>query len=151
MEGFDGHPLGIVLVSANTTCNLCKGALQLCSDQPSYPVIYVSRTHFRKYCQNNWKVCHFTQHYGFHMTGNDFEMVYDHDCLDLPFFLSTHARLVPTLATTGPKISTNTRVFVVPLSDVSRMALPSNLLSSANDRKPHLTNWDSTLHLYEFS
>lgn len=27
-------------MSVNTTCNLCKGALQVCSDRPSYPVIY---------------------------------------------------------------------------------------------------------------
>ena len=53
----DGHPLGIVLVSANTICKLCKGELQIRSDRPSYPKIYsddvgtVNGTHFRKYAK----------------------------------------------------------------------------------------------------
>ena len=95
-DGFEGHPLGIVLVSANTICKLCKGELQVRSDRPSYPIIYsddvgtVNGTHFRKYCQNSWKGCSFTQHYGFHMIGDDSKVVYDSDCLDLPFFLSSH-------------------------------------------------------------
>lgn len=101
-EGFEGHPLGIVLVSAKTRCKLCQGELQVRSDRPSYPVIYtnnlgtISGTHFRKYCQNNWKGCSFTQHYGFHSIGNDSEVIYDCDSLDLPFFLSTHATAFQT-------------------------------------------------------
>ena len=71
-EGFQGHPLGIVLISANTKCISCGGALLIRADRPSFPVIYsedfgtVNGTHFRKYCQNSNKGCGFTQHYGFH-------------------------------------------------------------------------------------
>ena len=78
-EGFEGHSLGVVF---NNICKVCQGELQVCSDRPSYPVIYndelgtVSGTHFRKYCRNSWKGCSFTQHYGFHMTGVESEPVY---------------------------------------------------------------------------
>ena len=96
LEGFQGHPLGIVLLSANNTCRLCGGGLLVLANRPSFPVIYqelqgtTCGTHFRKYCQNNYKGCSFTQHYGFYTKGTEKEVVYDQDCLDLPFFLSTN-------------------------------------------------------------
>lgn len=96
LEGFQGHPLGIVLLSANNTCRLCGGNLLVRADRPSFPVIYqelqgtTCGTHFCKYCQNNHKGCSFTQHYGFYTKGMEQEVVYDRDCLDLPFFLSTN-------------------------------------------------------------
>ncbi len=101
-EGFQGKPLGVVLISANNSCKLCGGNLLVRADRPSFPVIYsddlgtVSCTHFRKYCHNNWKGCPFTQHYGFHMNGNDSEAVYDSDCLQLPYFVSSHMTVFET-------------------------------------------------------
>ena len=71
-------------------------------DRPSFPTVYtndsgtVSATHFRKYCQNNWKGCHFTQHYGFYVNGNESEMFYDVDIFDLPYFLSPHVTAFET-------------------------------------------------------
>lgn len=71
LEGFQGHPLGIVLLSANNICRLCGGNLLVRADRPSFPVIHqelqgtTCGTHFRKYCQNNHKGCSFMQHYGF--------------------------------------------------------------------------------------
>jgi len=96
LEGFDGHPLGIVLISPNRLCRLRGGNLLLRTDRPSFPIIYsevlgtISGTHFRKYCQNNHKGCSFTQHYGFYSKGNEHEVVYNHDCFVLPYFLSTN-------------------------------------------------------------
>ena len=93
--GFDGHPLGIVLISSNSYCNMCGGNLLVRSDRPSFPVVYtesfgtIGGTHFQKYCQNTGKGCPFTQHYGFHSIGNDSEVIYDKDYCDLPYFLSS--------------------------------------------------------------
>lgn len=100
-QGFDGNPLGIVLVSYKKICNSCTGKLRVRADRPSFPVIYsddlgtVSGTHFRKYCCNHARGCTFTQHYGFHMNGNS-DLIYDEDSLLLPFFLSSHATAFQT-------------------------------------------------------
>ena len=102
LEGFQGHQLGIVLISANNVCKVCGGKLLVRADRPSFPIIYsndlgtVEGTHFRKYCQNNWKGFSFTQHYGFHSNGSDVEAVYDRDCFDLPYFLSSHMTVFQT-------------------------------------------------------
>ena len=94
-EGFEGHPLGIVLISTKNTCKLCQSSLQVRSDRPRYSVIYndslgtVSGSHFRKYCRNSWKGCPFMQHYSFHMVGVNSEPTYDYDCLELPFFIKS--------------------------------------------------------------
>lgn len=72
------------------------------ADRPSFPVVYsndlgtVSGTHFCKYCQNNWKGCPFTQHYGFHTEGNESEVVYDDDFSQLPYFVSSHMAVFQT-------------------------------------------------------
>lgn len=103
LKGFHGHVvLGIVLISCNNTCKLCGGTLLVRSDRPSFPVVYSNdlgttvATHFRKYCQNNCKGCTFTQHYGFHTSGSDPEVVYDNDCLELRYFLSSHVTAFKT-------------------------------------------------------
>ena len=95
-EGFHKKPLGIVLLSANNKCKLCEGSLLVRADRPSFPVVYsndfgtVNSTHFRKYCQNNWKGCQFTQHYGFYMIGNESQVFYEKNLLDLPYFFPSH-------------------------------------------------------------
>ena len=95
-EGFQGHSLGVILISDNAICKLCNGKLLVRRDRPSFPVIYtnnlgsVSGTHFHKYCQNNAKGCSFTQHYGCYTTGSSSTVVYDKNCLELPYFLSTN-------------------------------------------------------------
>lgn len=93
-DGFDGKPLGIVLVSNNTVCKLCEGKLLVRADRPSFLMGYTSLstvpvTHFRKFCHKSSKGCSFTQHYGFHCIGEGTSIVYDEDWADLPFFVST--------------------------------------------------------------
>lgn len=95
-DGFDGHPLGIVLLSSKESCEMCGGHLLVREDRPSFPTVYseelgtVSGTHFRKHCSNHWKGCSFTQHYGYHQNCSESVIIYDDNCLDLPYFLSTH-------------------------------------------------------------
>lgn len=102
LEGFQGHPLGIVLVSAKQSCGQCGGNLLIRADRPSFPVVYsdelgtVCGTHFRKYCSNNSRGCSFTQHYGCYSCGNSSEVFYDEDCLDLPYFASTNMTIFQT-------------------------------------------------------
>ena len=95
MEGFQGRPLGIVLISSNNTCKLCKGKLLIRANRPSFPTVYteefgtINGTHFRKHCQNHGVGCPFTQHYGFSMN-EESQIEYDSDSLELPFFLSSN-------------------------------------------------------------
>lgn len=78
-EGFQGHPLGIVLISSKEKCGVCGAHLLVREDRPSFPVIYsndmgtLSGTCFHKYCSKHWKGCSFSQHYGYHQKGNDSE------------------------------------------------------------------------------
>lgn len=101
-EGFRGRSLGIVLLSANSECKVCGANLLVRADRPSFPVVYTndfgtaSGTHFRKYCQNNWKGCLFTQHYGFHTNGNESEAIYDVSYSKLPYFVSSHVTVLQT-------------------------------------------------------
>ena len=50
------RPMGVVLISSNNSCLLCKSRLQLRKDRPAPVVIYdddmgtVPGTHFHKYC-----------------------------------------------------------------------------------------------------
>ena len=61
MEVFQGKPLGIVPISSNSTCKLCK--LLIRADRPSFPTVYteefgtIDETHFRKHCQNHGFGC----------------------------------------------------------------------------------------------
>jgi len=98
--GYKGKPLGIVLISKKKICQNCGGKLLVRGDRPSFPVVYnedigtVPGTHFRKYCENQSKGCHFVQHYGFYTTDeedtDDIDVVYNDDYLKLPFFMSTN-------------------------------------------------------------
>ena len=96
VDGYQGKPLGVVLISSNKVCKLCKGDLLVRADRPSFPIVYtenygtINSTHFRKYCQNHAIGCHFTQHYGFSMRGIESQIEYDADSLDLPYFLSSN-------------------------------------------------------------
>lgn len=84
-EGYHNQPLGIVLVSPKTVCKLCGGKLLVRADRPSVMTVYtddmgtVNGTHFRKYCQNSRKQCHFTQYYAFHKNGESGKIIFDHD------------------------------------------------------------------------
>ena len=101
-SGFQGHPIGIVLISPNTKCRICGGNLLVRQDRPSFPVLYsddtgtVSGTHFRKYCSNSSKDCSFVQHYGCYTIGDPSTVLYDEDCLDLPYFMSTSMTVFAT-------------------------------------------------------
>jgi len=94
--GYNGKPLGIVLISKNKKCLKCGGKLLVRGDRPSFPVVYnddlgtVSGTHFRKYCENQSKGCHFVQHYGFYTNENNGGVIYNDDYYELPFFMSTN-------------------------------------------------------------
>ena len=96
-EGFQGHPLGVVLVPTNFTCKSCRGNLKVRADRPSYLSLYtdemgtVPATWFRKYCSNGHKGCTFIQHYGFHSFNNkeNSETVADSDWDKLRYFVST--------------------------------------------------------------
>ena len=86
-EGFQGKSLGIVLISANNKCKLCGNLLVQADRQASQSyTVMTDGTHFRKYCQNNWKGCSFTQLYGFHTYGNDLEVIYYDSYHQLPYF-----------------------------------------------------------------
>lgn len=64
-NGFDGHPLGIVLVSSNSTCKVCGGNLLVRADRPSFMTAYTNRMgtvpvmHFQKYCSDARRGCSF--------------------------------------------------------------------------------------------
>ena len=96
LAGYNGKPLGILLISKRQTCKKCGGKLLVRGDRPSFPVVYsedigtVSGTHFRKYCENQSKGCHFVQHYGFYSDEDSEGVVYDSDYVKLPFFMSTN-------------------------------------------------------------
>ena len=65
-EGFNGHPLGPVLISPKERCAVCKEHLLVREDRPSYPIIYsdemgtVNGTHFRKYCSSLKRLLFYT-------------------------------------------------------------------------------------------
>ena len=94
-EGYHGNPLGILLISNKETCRNCAGKLLVRGDRPSFPVVYnedigtVLGTHFRKYCENQSKGCHFVQHYGFYTTDGIDGIIYDDNYYTLPYFMST--------------------------------------------------------------
>lgn len=97
VKGLKSHPLGVVLISANSSCKLCHNDLIVRSDRPSFIVIYTDEmgtipgTHFRKYCRNSRNGCSFTQHYGFHCESSEEDdgIRYDEDWFELPYFLSS--------------------------------------------------------------
>lgn len=94
-EGYHGNPLGIILISNKETCRSCAGNLLVRGDRPSFPMVYnedigtIFGTHFRRYCENQSKGCHFVQHYGFYTTDGLDGIIYDDDYCTLPYFMST--------------------------------------------------------------
>lgn len=70
-----GKPLGVVLISPETTCILCGQSLVLRKDRPTSLVIYdtnfgsIPGSHFYKTCSN--KLCTLTQYYGYYTTGRE--------------------------------------------------------------------------------
>lgn len=72
IPGLKGHPLGVVLISPNTSCKLCRSDLIVRSDRPCFLTLYmddigtIPSTHYRKYCKNSRRGCSYTQHYGFY-------------------------------------------------------------------------------------
>ena len=70
-------PLGIVLISSNSTCGLCDGELLLRNDRPSHITVYteswgtVIGTHYHKFCQHFRKGCTFRQYYGYTSSTSD--------------------------------------------------------------------------------
>ena len=95
-DGYQGHPIGIILISNKSSCEMCGGRLLVRADRASFPVVYtedmgtIPGTHFRKYCENQSKGCHFTQHYGFCSNDETNAVVYDKECFKLPYFMSTN-------------------------------------------------------------
>ena len=61
LDGYQEKPLGVVLISSNKVCKLCKGDLLVRADRLSFPTVYTENygTHFRKYCQNHVIGCDF--------------------------------------------------------------------------------------------
>ena len=97
LHAFIGHkkqPLGIILLSPNNTCRICKSKLLVKVDRPSRVTVYsdtfgtVDSTHYRKVCKNFRSSCPFVQHYGFYSTGGT-DITYDDDFQSLPYFMST--------------------------------------------------------------
>ena len=84
-EGYHGNPLRILLISSKETCRNCAGKLLVRGDRPSFPTVYnedigtILGIHFRKYCENQSKGCHFVQHYGFYTTDGIDGVIYDAD------------------------------------------------------------------------
>lgn len=87
-------PLGVVLISSNSKCNLCKSKLMLRKDRPSSVFVYDKRmgtlpgSHFHKYCTN--RSCTYVQYYGYYSSGGESNQVYYNDNWEsLPYFVSS--------------------------------------------------------------
>ena len=89
------HPLGIVLISPKTQCQMCGGKLATRRDRPSHLTVYTESfgtlvgTHYHKYCQNCHKGCSFRQFYGYHSEGSQSVMIYDQDWASYTCFVSS--------------------------------------------------------------
>lgn len=82
--GYQYQPLGVVLISPIKMCP-CASYITVYTDDMGT----LNGTHFRKFCQNARKNCHYTQHYGFHTDGDSGDMIFDSDWNQLPYFMST--------------------------------------------------------------
>ena len=83
-----GKPLGIVLISPNNFCLLCKSKLILRKDHYAAVVIYdnvIPGSHFHKYCSN--PSCSFVQYFGYY--SYDTKVFYNSDWKDLTYFISS--------------------------------------------------------------
>lgn len=90
-----GSPMGIVMISSNSVCKECGGALVIREDRSSSIVLYtesmgtVPATHYIKHCANARRGCRFSQHYGYYTKGDSDKCYYDTDWDTLPYFKST--------------------------------------------------------------
>ena len=93
--GADRKQIGIPLIPPQKQCQKCNGNLLLRCDRPSRISLYteaygtVPATHYHKYCNNYYKGCTFSQHYGFHKSPGEENTSYDSNCMDLPYFVSS--------------------------------------------------------------
>lgn len=89
------NPLGIILVSSHTKCQLCHGSLLIRKDRPSRVTVYtetygtVIGTHYHKYCQNFRKGCSFHQYYGYHSKGSQSVSFYESNWAENAYFVSS--------------------------------------------------------------
>lgn len=89
----NSKPLGVILISNNSKCVLCKSKLLLRKDRPSSVVIYddimgsLPGSHFHKYCTN--PSCGCVQYYGYYTTRGSAQVFYNVDWESLPYFVSS--------------------------------------------------------------
>ena len=89
------RPLGIPLISDNSTCILCGSKLLLRKDRPVRVVVYddsrgtLPASHFHKYCSR--RICPFIQYYGYYTKGGpqSCAVIYNSDWNSLPYFVSS--------------------------------------------------------------
>lgn len=87
-------PLGVVLISPELCCAICRQELTLRKDRPASVVVYdenlgtVPGSHFHKICHN--KRCGVTQYYGYYTIGHESSQVfYNAEWRDLRYFVSS--------------------------------------------------------------
>lgn len=86
-------PIGVVLISKNDKCLVCKSTLLLRKDRSASVVIYdnimgsIPGTHYHKYCSNS--SCGFTQYYGYYTTKGSSKVLYNCDWQSLSYFVSS--------------------------------------------------------------
>jgi len=86
-------PLGLILISSNERCLLCKEKLILRKDRPAPVVIYddqmgsIPGSHYHKYCPN--RLCGLKQYYGYYTKGDPTEVHYNADWESLTYFVSS--------------------------------------------------------------
>ena len=85
--------IGFVLVSLTENCPSCQVHLYTRQDRAASAVIYhhnlgtIPAIHYTKYCRK--KGCSYQQHYGYHSNADSNGIIYDSDCLSLPYFMSS--------------------------------------------------------------
>ena len=85
--------IGLVLVSPNLFCILCKAKLYVRADRSSLAVIYdhelgtMPTIHYTRYCRT--KGCSFQQHYGYYSKGDTDSIIYNSDALDQTYFMAS--------------------------------------------------------------
>ena len=88
-------PLGLPLISDNSTCILCGSKLLVRKDRPVRVVVYddlrgtLPASHFHKYCSR--RICPFIQYYGYYTKGGpqSCAVIYNSDWNSLPYFVSS--------------------------------------------------------------
>ena len=85
--------VGLVLVSSVQNCSNCHVRLYIRQDRAISAVIYyhklgtIPAIHYTKYCRK--RGCTYQQHYGYHSIGDGNGVIYDSNCLSLPYFMSS--------------------------------------------------------------